>query len=194
MVNTIRLWSGNKGERPSVMASSGPCLLSPEGVDASADAARAAGRAPLIFPVPAQRGGIAMLLVPDGLDGRLTRNGHRLAAGAHLIAHADGLAWEGLRVWVAREEAPTEAVYDPEVHGPDVFCARTRSRLRPGEPVVICPGTATTECGVLYRAAAWMNLRCHLCGFNPGGEAWSPPQRENGELDDLLRLAAQPQQ
>lgn len=193
-MKTIRLWTATGGAVPSVLASNGPCRLSPEGVDAAADPACWAGQAPLIVPMPTPHGGIALLLVPDELSAVLTCNGHPLEAGAHAIAHADGLAWDDLRVWLARADSPTEAIYDPEVHGHDVACARTRSRLQAGEPVIICPGTATNECGVLYRAAAWMGMRCHLCGFDPRGPAWSPPQKEKGELDDLLRLAVEDRQ
>jgi hypothetical protein len=131
-----------------------------------------------------------MIIVPDALAGRLSCGGRLLAAGAHVVEHRCRLSWGDLRVWVARAESAIETTYDEALHGPDVFCARTRARVQPGERVVICPGTAEVACGRIYKANAWLGMRCHLCGFDPNRQAWEPPIQRKGAIDGLLQLAA----
>ncbi|HEY4761533.1 MAG TPA: hypothetical protein VIH42_13205 [Thermoguttaceae bacterium] len=189
MSTLMKIWMA-KGDGPmSVLGSARQYKLTAEGVTAEESSQQCDGNVAVLIPASINTAGIAVLLVPDELSGRLACGGQPLAAGAHVLFHADQLVWNQLRLWFAREETATETIFDPEIHGADAFCARTRSRLTPGEPIVICPGTVSSTCGFLYKAAAWMNMRCNYCGFDPRKQSWMPPRKKQGELDELLRLA-----
>lgn len=131
----------------------------------------------------------AAVIVPEGAPFAIRRNDGRLRAGLHALSHADRLDVPGFTVWVSAEGAPEETTYDPGRHGKDVFCSRTKARLRAGEPIVICPGISAVSCGAVYRKPAWeTGLRCHLCGFDPSRPRWRPqPRAKERSLDDLRR-------
>jgi len=119
---------------------------------------------------------IAAALVPEALSGAARRNGVRAAAGLHLLAHGDRLELGENALWVSGATGAVPVAYDPEVHGADARCARTKALLAPGEPVVRCPGTpASPACGLLFRASAWTVARCHGCGRDPAQRGWTPP-------------------
>ncbi|MGA2798005.1 MAG: hypothetical protein ABSE63_10520 [Thermoguttaceae bacterium] len=132
-----------------------------------------------------------MLLIPDELTRQLTLNGVVLAAGTHILHHADHIRWNNLRLWVARNGSAQETQYEPHIHGEEMFCARTRSRIVPGEPIVICPGTLTDPCGMIFKKTAWLNIKCHHCGFDPNQTTWSPPHKGQSDINELLHLAEQ---
>lgn len=127
---------------------------------------------------PARTNGIAgaVAFVPDGLESPITRNGVRLSSGVHVLRHGDRLQLGEATVWFAVDGTPTERPYEPASDGADRFCARTKVRLRDGEPVTACPGTPTQSCGELYRSAAWNGeLACHGCGFDARSPGFTPP-------------------
>lgn len=193
---SMTLWHSGDGKPPSAIGAPGPWFFSPDGVASAADAAAApaAGRQhdqALIVPgAPGDRG-VAMLMIPEELAGRVACNGQPLAAGAHVLSDRDRLDFGPMQVWVSRGAHAAEVRYNPAQHGADVFCARTRGRLHPGETIVICPGTSNVRCGMLYKAEAWaLGLRCHYCGFDPRAQNWKPPVKEKEHWNELLRLAA----
>jgi hypothetical protein len=143
--------------------------------------------------LPGAPEGLALLVTPEPFEGRLARNGQLVAAGIEVLRHGDRLEIDDLRVWVSAAAVPIESTYDPALHGDEAFCARTRSRLRPGEPIVICPGTESTPCGALYKAEAWtVGRRCHQCGRASGATAWKPPVCKQENYRDLVRRAIEP--
>ncbi|MCR4411103.1 MAG: hypothetical protein NUV77_01610 [Thermoguttaceae bacterium] len=183
----IAVWQARGRGEPVAVEGTGPWSISAAGVRAVDEA-----QAPLDGAVllPGASEGLALLVTPEPLEGRLARNGQPVAAGIEVLRHADRLELADLRVWVSAAAVPVEAAYDPAIHGDEAFCARTRSRLRAGEPIVICPGTESTPCGALYKAEAWaLGRRCHHCGRAPGAPAWKPPVLEKETYRDLVRLA-----
>lgn len=150
---------------------------------------------PRLIPTTAAPGAIAALLVGESCGG-VTRNGVPLPAGAHLLAHADRLDFEGHTWWVAAACEVREVPFDPLVHGEDVYCYITKARLRPGDPVVVCPGCPGAGCGAIYRQAAWdmavssnARFRCPRCGFEPAAGEWRPEVPEASNLERLFELA-----
>ena len=103
----------------------------------------------------------------------------------------------GETFWISVEYSAEESEYDPARHPPDAFCFLTKARLNKGDPIVICPGTPETSCGVIYRQAAWVlaqqspsSFRCPNCGFAPAQATWAPPARKPAQpLDQLFQLA-----
>ena len=186
---SLRIWQSRGGGPTSAMAVDGPCLLTEAGVAPTGGAPQTPGDAAVAVSPAVAAGGVAVIIVPDALAERLSCDGLLLAAGAHVVKHRGWLSWGDLRVWIAREESPIETTYDEAVHGPDAFCARTRGRVQPGEQIVICPGTAEAACGRIYKATAWLGMRCPLCGYDPTRQAWAPPIQRKGKLDELLQLA-----
>jgi len=144
----------------------------------------------LVLPLEATQGPVAAALVPEALDGIATRHGLPLEAGLHLLRHADRIDLAGWTVWIAGDGPPVEEPYDEAVHGAGQHCGRTRARLNPGELVVRCPGTATAQCGMLYRADAWrLHLPCHSCRHDPKRPAWRPPAPQpRSRIHELVRL------
>jgi hypothetical protein len=146
-----------------------------------------------LTPIPAaerEAGACALLLIQDSARGAM-RNGERIGPGLHLLRHADRIQLGAQDLWVSVQPEPEETTYDPASHGPDLFCPRLQLRLRPGDPVVICPGPPPRPCGLLYDARAWeAGVRC-ACGFEPGAPPWHPPTTVTTRrtLDALVALA-----
>lgn len=187
----LAVWQSIGRGEPSVAAGRGTWRVSPAGVCPADACAGPEGGAVLLA---GGSGGIAALVTPEWLEGCIARNGQPLPAGVQVLRHGDRLDLGGLRVWVSATVAPVETAYDPALHGDEAFCARTRSRLRPGEPIVICPGTEAAPCQALYKAEAWaLGRRCHQCGRDPRAAAWRPPVPEKENYRDLVRLALEPQ-
>ncbi len=118
-------------------------------------------------------GTCAVALVAPGCTS-LRVNGMRVESGLWLLCHADRVELGATTVWVALELAPEHVAYEPALHGTDLGCCRLKVKLRPGEPIVICCGTASHTCGMVFRAAAWGAV-CPNCGFDPAAERWTPP-------------------
>jgi hypothetical protein len=141
---------------------------------------------------------VALLLAPDDVAGSAARNGLLLPAGVHSLRHADLIEIDGQPFWVSVQFVAEESVYDVDVHPADAFCFFTRVRLSPGDPIVICPGTPETSCGMIYRKSAWLaaqessaGFACAHCGFAPGRGEWTPPApRSTRSLSHLLHLVA----
>lgn len=155
------------------------------------------GPAPRLIPVGSGSGAAAALLVPD-TAGSVSRNGVPLPAGVHLVRHRDRLEFGGVSYWVAVEREVRVVLYEPDVHGADVFCFVTKARLRAGEEIVVCPGRPGTECGVIYKKPAWdmaieanARFRCPRCGFDPGAGDWQPTLPRESNLTQLFDLARQ---
>lgn len=153
--------------------------------------------APRLLPVGAAAGGVGALLVPLGLQSQIARNGVPLPSGAHLLRHADRLDYAGRTYWVAAVREVREVPYDAAVHGDDVYCYITKSRLRAGEPIVVCPGRPGAPCDAIYRKPAWemaleanARFRCPRCRFEPAAGEWRPTVPRPGRLEALLALAA----
>lgn len=123
---------------------------------------------------------VAGVLLVAGLGGRghsaLTLDGVAVADGLHVLRHGACVLYGESRYWLSSERAAEESTYDPAVDGGDVFCARTKLRLEPGDAIVRCPGTPSRSCDLLFRASTWdAALRCHQCGHDPSAPRWSPP-------------------
>jgi hypothetical protein len=136
---------------------------------------------------------LAVLLVPAALQGAVLAGGRRAGAGMHLLRHGDRIDFAGQTVWISADSQAKEVAYDPAAHGEDTYCTRTKARLKPGEPIVLCPGTPQVPCGLPYRLSAWeLALQCPSCKFDPKAPAWSPPPPPHrSSLDVLLQLAHQ---
>lgn len=143
-------------------------------------------------PLGAAGDSIGVALVPEPLDQAVTLNCAPLGAGLHLLRHRDALELGGQRYWLAVRTAVEEVEYDPQRHGSDIFCARTRRRISGGDRVVACPGTPGQRCELIFTATAWRaGVRCHNCGFDPNEKPWSPAAEQESrparELLDLFR-------
>ncbi len=144
-----------------------------------------------IVPVHTHGDYVAAVFVPE-LPGRGAPrlNGRLLREGCHLVRAADHLRVRGEdrdeELWFSLETRVEAAPYDPEIHGGDLFCFRTKARLEVGENIVICPGVCGAgHCGTFYRARAWQaDLACQNCGFLEHEKPWTPPVKKDG-----LRLA-----
>jgi hypothetical protein len=138
------------------------------------------------------RGGtIAAIIVPGSLAGQIRRDGQPLPAGLHALRHGQQLVLGDRKAWVAAEATAAVVSYDPNEHGEDQYCRRTKCRLKPGQSIYVCPGQPGERCGAVYTAEAWaIRVRCHACGFDPSADDWRPPvPADKGDLDELLRLA-----
>lgn len=149
--------------------------------------------APRVVPVSREGDACAVLLVPSAAESRALVNGSAAPSGMHLLRHGDRVDVSEKTLWVSAGAAPEETRYDPQTHGEDVFCFRTKARLEPGEPIVICPGTSKTTCGMIYKASAWeLGIPCHNCRFDPSKPAWHPPApKTRSHLDEFFALASQ---
>lgn len=150
---------------------------------------------PRLIPLTSASGAAAALLVPHSA-GAITRNGVPLPGGVHLVRHKDRLDYGGETYWVAVEHEVRVTLYEPDVHGADVYCFVTKARLRAGEEIVICPGKPGATCGVIYKKPAWdmareanARFRCPRCGFDPGAGDWQPAPPRTSTLDQLFILA-----
>jgi hypothetical protein len=185
-MNLGRLWLQEGDETPYCLEPGRPLRLRGRG---------ARGDAEILIALTAAvtQGALAVALVPDELERVAFLNGIALGSSMHVLRHADLLELSEKRVWVSTGATPTAIPYDVELHGRDVFCMRTKARLKPGEAIVVCPGTSRESCGMIYKAAAWeTGLPCHHCRFDPKAPAWSPPvpkTKEARPLERLLRLA-----
>jgi hypothetical protein len=151
-----------------------------------------------ILPAETSASAAALALVPDALVGQVARNGLLVPAGALDLYHANLLEIAGQPFWVSVEFQPEETVYQVGPHPADAFCLFTRVRLSPGDPVIVCPGTASATCGMLYRRSAWLAAQesptpfvCANCGYTPSRAAWTPPiPRSTRSLNHLFQLVA----
>ncbi|MGD0519194.1 MAG: hypothetical protein ABSA26_16785 [Thermoguttaceae bacterium] len=193
MQTSAKIWSAVQGQKePSVVKPAKSYLVAEEGlISMDVPSRQRPVRMSIIIPQSINGQDIAMLLVPDELTGKLALNGQFLAAGAHILHHGDEICRDELRLWVSRDDSVKETEYDATIHGEDMFCARTRSRLIPGEPIIICPGIISAPCGMIFRASAWLNIKCHHCGFDPKEATWIPRQKGRGNIDELLQIAEQ---
>jgi len=190
MSATINLWKALLNKPPSLVGSANSYLVSVEGeINMDVQPKKRPDSTVVLIPQPINGQGIAVLLVPDELTRQLSLNNSVLAAGTHILCHASHICWNSLRLWVARTDSARETQYEPHTHGKEMFCARTRSRLIPNEPIVICPGTLTDPCGMIYKKSAWLDIKCHHCGFDPNQIAWSPPQKGQSNINELTQLA-----
>ncbi len=131
----------------------------------------------------------AAVLVPDASAGA-AKNRIPLGAGLHLAGHGDLLEVGGRRFWVELRPVAEQSLFDPEVHGADLFCAATRARLNPGDPIVTCPGNQGATCGLVYSLVAFEAARtCHGCGASHDSKPWAPPE-EPGESSVAELLAS----
>lgn len=138
---------------------------------------------------------LGALLVPEAALESVTRRGIRLRPGMHPLQHADQLQIGTAVLWISAEAEPDRTTYDPQLHGANVFCARTKARLQPGEAIVVCPGTPSASCGWIYKASAWTpQLVCPRCGFDPQHAPWEPPRRPTTEPshDLIARIRRKP--
>ncbi len=196
----LNLWYASAGDEPRRVECDPPVWVCPTGIRQAAFDERQPAAAPfgaLVHAVDhassAAREAVAVIVVPEAftspirLNSSIRRNGARLGAGVHILKHADCLECGGQRLWAARDEAAAEVPYDPAIQGENIFCARTKARLKAQvDLVVICPGLS---CGTMYRADAWrLQLPCHVCNFDPRGAAWQPPRMKQRTLDGLLHL------
>jgi hypothetical protein len=132
---------------------------------------------------------VAAAIVPVGLAAYVTLNHQPLGPGITVLAHQDRLAVDESVCCISAEGSDAPVAYDPAVHGDNLFCARTKARLAPGEPVVACPGVG---CGLLYKAEAWcIGLPCAACQFDPQKGGWRPTtaRAKGTTLNELLQLA-----
>lgn len=187
IMTRITLWQ-TVGNDWNPMTITGPARFNREGREAVAGEPVA-----LITPISPLGANCAVVLVPDELTG-ICHSGVSLATGLHLLQHGDHLDFTGgTRIWISVDSRVDETLFDPAVHGEDVFCFRTKARISPGEKIVICPGIPGAACGMIYRADAWqqVGLACHNCTFDPSKPLWKPPTTHDGSsLDDLYELVA----
>jgi hypothetical protein len=191
MNQRIVLWhydAGAAAERRLVdIELDGKAFLSPAGVSRAADeeAAALADHA-VVMPAAVEGDYCAVMIVPEILSWKIRLNDAPAPAGLHVLKPRDKIEVSVTRhVWIGDPRARVQ-VYDPDIHGKDVFCARTRARLQSGARIVVCP---TLRCGAIYTEKAYgLCVPCHKCGSNPVKEEWRPVFDENacGSLDSLL--------
>lgn len=160
---------------PSAFEEWGSIACSQESIGAASDP-RTSPPAVIVVGIAPAGDAIAAALVPTALAGEARRNGEPVAAGLHLLAHGDRIELGDNALWVNGATGAAPVAYDPEMHGADTRCARTKALLAPGERIVRCPGTpAHPRCGLLFRESAWRVARCHGCGHDPAQPGWTPP-------------------
>ena len=148
----------------------------------------------LIVRLDGKNGVCAAVLVPSKHGRPVRLNRVDLPPGMHLLSHKDRLDVGGITFWVSLRACAEQMAYDPEVHGEDCFCLRTKARLEPGEAIVICPGMPEMPCDMIFKASAWKaGVRCHNCRFDPSAPAWKPaaPKEGRSVLDELFERAGQ---
>ena len=163
----------------------------------------AACRAPSVIIQPrfSPRDGVVAVahIAPSTTYGLVAVNGVVAARGLQLLRHADRLDVANRRFWISAESAPLRTQYAPASHGPDVRCCLTKTKLREGQEIVICPGVPGTRCGVFYKAQAWdaviqqnPHMKCPNCGYRPTATAWQPPPTKPRKeiFDGLCQLIA----
>lgn len=165
--------------------------------DDRATNANAAQEAVRIFPT-SQVEYIAAALIPETLRDVVRHNRTAVSAGLLPLRHGDQIEVGAQSFWFASGSAAELTDYQSSQHGSDVFCFLTKARLGDGEPIAICPGTATQGCGTIYKLSAWQamltqdNFRCASCGFDPNQPAWQPPpRRDDKRIDQLFALLEQ---
>jgi hypothetical protein len=188
MASSVVLWISRDDAPPTEVPLADGCALSASGIGPAAVAPGAPSSLEVTI-LPSSRVAPAVVIVPDDAPFVLRRNGSRLRPGLHALSHAHSIEFLDFTLWISAEGAPEEAMYDPERHEKEAYCYRTKARLRPGEPIVICPGVPEVPCGAPYKKAAWeTGLRCHVCGFDPSRPRWCPPPRaKERSLDELRR-------
>jgi hypothetical protein len=164
------------------------------------DGGPATNSAVIIQPIVPHDGVVAVAYVARTTTQRpVAVNGAVVAQGLYPLRHADRLDIARRRLWISAEFAPLRTQYAPASHGADVRCCLTKSKLRAGQDIVICPGVPGTRCGVVYKAQAWdaviqqnPQMKCPNCGYRPQESAWQPPPTKPRKevLDGLLQLAA----
>lgn len=129
---------------------------------------------------------VAVALIPESLDCLVKHNCLPANSGMLTLRHADRLdiatqvthSTQSFWIAVGCEVELTE--YKPGEHCADAYCFLTKARLREGERIAICPGTAERSCGTIYKLSAWEamltqpDFRCANCTFDPKQPAWRP--------------------
>ena len=186
---TMTLWTATNGDHPSCLVVQAAVQFSPEGIlPIEQNPPLSAGKELIVTPVRRKGDVLGIVLVPIELKEDVRRNRIPLDCGAHVLRHADCLEMGSGRLWISATGKAEETSYDPAIHGEDRFCPRTKARLAPNDPIVVCPGTPRDKCEAIYKAAAWkIGTPCHQCGFDPGAPPWEPPTpRQRGSLATLL--------
>jgi hypothetical protein len=201
----VQLWCSVDSEAPTLAAAPGPWLLTESGIRLANDGCDVCRALAVVVSVSGAERGVAVAVVPDrpageeslaaiivteGLAGKLAHNGQLLPAGLTVLHDRDEVVFDGTRVWISSAAEAIATTYDPDSHGAEAYCARTRRRLNAGDAVVVCPGTQGGTCRMLYTADAWaLGLRCSFCGFDPQkASAWRPRIKgKEGGWDELLR-------
>ena len=136
----------------------------------------------VVAPVAPIAGAIAVLLVRHEPSDAISLNRVPVPAGLYLLKHSDRIELGQQVFWAAVAPKVEEAMYDPAVHGVDVFCYLTKARLRVGQRLKICPGLDGVPCGAIYKAEAWdmamqsvPSMPCAGCGYHQSTAEWQPP-------------------
>lgn len=187
-MNKIVLWHALGDDPPRRHPLDRPVWVTSEALTPAADQPAEDGHdGVLIVPTPAERFACCGLLVPERVGRAASRNRGPLAPGLHRLRHEDRIEIGKQTVWVAESRLAEPTTYSPDVHGEDLFCARTKARLHAqDDQVVACPG-----CGVLFSQRAWdLLIPCHLCGHDPNQDEWQPPRgrRPTDGVKQLLAL------
>lgn len=192
-MTSIAIWTAPSDESPLERILTGPSVLSSRGIEpVDVESGSRGPEGPVLIPTVSPET-LCVLLVPPGLPHAVRRNGSALGRGLHELRHADLVEYDGLSAWISGQRDPEVVEYDPEVHGADVFCFRTKIRLSKSERIVICPGPPSQprRCGRMFREVAWTSeTRCHQCGFDAAQPRWKPPRpSRRRELQRILSLA-----
>lgn len=196
---SLTLWVEDGVLQPQPVAINNTIQVRADG-SLTADGSCAPDSAVIIQIIVPRDGVVAVAFVTQTTTQRLVAvNNVVVAQGLHPLRHTDQLDIAQQRLWISAEFAPLRTPYDPASHGADVRCCLTKTKLRAGQDIVICPGVPGTRCGVVYKAQAWdaviqqnPQMKCPNCGYRPHESAWQPPPTKPRKevLDGLLQLAA----
>lgn len=198
MATKLAIWAETNGSRPVRTPIKRAVQLSADGIAESMLTESQCPSDVIVLPIDPLEQAIGVTLVPEDMDGRVTRNGHLLQPGIHELRHTDRLEVNGQTLWVAENVTVRTVSFDPEKHatGPDTFCEITKGRIASGDKVVLCPGRPGAECTAVFKAKAWemflqsgASAACPQCGFRPNDADWEPPSpKERVSLDELFEL------
>ncbi len=131
---------------------------------------------------------IAVVFIPEPLNGAVSLNGVPLSPGMYCLVHGDALDNGHQSYWLSREPTVERTYYDPAVHGAGLTCFLTKAPLKPGDPITICPGTPKTLCAAIYKTSTWDKimrpgspLKCARCGYRPDSKTWKPSPPVSGK-------------
>ena len=167
-MRTTEIWTAPESRTLRAEPTLDPVWLSREGVVPVGSPSSAPRDAILLLATRPVDGACGVVMVPDGSEARARLNGSRLNAGLHVARHGDSVTVGSANAWFGVSVTPDKVGYDPKLHGDPVYCLRTKARLAPGDDMVVCPGTPGHDCGMMFRASAWIDsLPCHHCGTLP---------------------------